>query len=118
MQNDWTLRFENRWFQLAEKHQKLALAGREVTVSRRLDGELELLYGGRELCYQELPAAPQRPQKAAEAAIRSNQGQRPAADHPWRHGPVSPAVGAAGWGRRRSGSLRSPPQRRPHPELF
>ena len=26
--------------------------------------------------------------------------------------------GEAGWGRRRSGSLRSPPLRRPHPELF
>jgi len=90
VQNDWTLRFENRWFQLAEKHQKLALAGREVTVSRRLDGQVELLYGGRPLSYQELPAAPQRRQKAAEAAIRSNQGQRPAADHPWRHGLVGP----------------------------
>ena len=32
VQNDWTLRFENRWFQLAEIHQKLALAGRAVTV--------------------------------------------------------------------------------------
>ena len=28
VQNDWTLRFENRWFQLGEVHQKLALAGR------------------------------------------------------------------------------------------
>ena len=90
VQNDWTLRFENRWFQLAEKHQKLALASREVTVSRRLDGQVELLYGGRALTYRELPVAPQRPQKAAEAAIRSNQGQRPAADHPWRYGLVEP----------------------------
>ena len=86
VQNDWTLRFENRWFQLAETHQKLALAGREVTVSQRLDGRLELLYGGRELSYRELPAPPQRRQEAGEAAIRSNQGQRPAADHPWRRG--------------------------------
>ena len=26
VQNDWTLRFENRWFQLAESHQKRTLA--------------------------------------------------------------------------------------------
>jgi transposase len=83
VQNDWTLRFENRWFQLAEQHQKLTLAGREVTVSRRLDGGLELLYRGRELNYRELPAAPQQ---RSSITIRSNQGQRPPADHPWRRG--------------------------------
>jgi hypothetical protein len=88
VQNDWTLRFENRWFQLAEKHQTLALAGREVTVSRRLNGCVEVLYGGRRLSYRELPTAPPRQQKTAGAAIRSNQGQRPATDHPWRHGSV------------------------------
>jgi transposase len=86
VQNDWTLRFENRWFQLAATHHKLALAGREVTVLQRLDGRLELLYRGRELSYRELPAPPQRQQEVGEVAIRSNQGQRPAADHPWRHG--------------------------------
>jgi transposase len=90
VQNDWTLRFENRWFQLAGKHQKLALAGREVTVSRRLDGRLEVLYGGRELSCQELPSAPQRPRTTDEVVIRSNQGQRPPADHPWRHGLPGP----------------------------
>jgi len=86
VQNDWTLRFENRCFQLAAMHQKLALAGRTVTVSRRLDGGLELLYGGRQLSYRELPMPPQRQQAASVAALRSNQGQRPAADHPWRQG--------------------------------
>jgi hypothetical protein len=86
VQNDWTLRYENRWLQLSEAHQKLALAGRSVTVSQRLDGRLELLYGGRELSYQELPASPQRRQAAEELAIRSSQGQRPTADHPWRRG--------------------------------
>ena len=69
-----------------ETHQKLALAGRPVTVSQRLDGRLELLYGGRELSYRELPASPQRQQAEGVSEIRSNQGQRPAADHPWRRG--------------------------------
>jgi hypothetical protein len=86
VQNDWTFRFENRWFQLAQTHQKLALAGREVIVSQRLDGRLELLHGGRELSYQELAISPERRQQTGEAAIRSNQGLRPAADHPWRLG--------------------------------
>lgn len=86
VQNDWTLRFENRWFQLAAIHQKLVLAGRSVTVCQRLDGRLELLYGGRELSYRELPALPQRRQEEGEPEIRSHQGQHPAADHPWRRG--------------------------------
>lgn len=86
VQNDWTLRFENRWFQLAELHQKLALASRPVTVCRRLDGRLELLYGGRALSYRELPAPPARKPEEGVPEIRSNQGQRPSADHPWRRG--------------------------------
>jgi len=83
VQNDWTVRFENRWFQLAEAHQKLALAGRPITVCQRLDGRLELLYGTRELSYRELAAVPQR---EVVVEIRSHQGQRPVADHPWRQG--------------------------------
>jgi hypothetical protein len=88
VQNDWTLRFENRWFQLGARHQKLALAGREVTVCRRLDGGLELLYGGRELSYRELTAPPARADEGREVVIRSSQGQRPAAGHPWRRAVV------------------------------
>jgi transposase len=74
VQEDWTVRFENRWFQLAEVHQKLTLAGRQVTVCQRLDGGLELLYGGRALSYREIPAPAQRAQESAVPEIRSSQG--------------------------------------------
>jgi transposase len=84
VQNDWTLRFENRWFQLAERHHKLSLARRTITICQRLDGELELLYRGRALSYRELTTMPARAQRPKHEAIRSKQGQRPAADHPWR----------------------------------
>jgi len=87
VQNDWTLRFENRWFPLAERHQKLALAGRSVMVCQRLDGRLELLSGGRELSYRELPASPERKPEEAAPAIRSNQGQRPAPPDCFRRSP-------------------------------
>ena len=117
VQNDWTLRFENRWFQLAETHQKLALAGREVTVSRRLDGRLELLYGGRELSYRELCVPPPRRERAKRRFARTKvNGRRPTIRG--GGGCLGPVAGVAGWGRRRSGSLRSPPRRRPHPEVF
>ena len=32
VQNDWTIRWRNRWFQLTEVNQNLSLAGRKVTV--------------------------------------------------------------------------------------
>ena len=103
VQNDWTLRFENRWFQLAGMHQKLGLAGRSLTVCQRLDGGLELLYGGRALSYRELPVPPGRKQEDGVPEIRSNQGQRPSADHPWRRG--LPGAGRRG-GRVGPASLR------------
>ena len=74
VQNDSTLRYESRWFQLAAMHQKLALAGRSVTVCQRLDGRLELLYGGRALSYRELPAPPKRQEAAGSAGDRSQSG--------------------------------------------
>ena len=84
VQNDWTLRFENRWFQLAEIHHKLVLVKRPVTVCQQLDGKLELLYGGRALSYEELSAMPERGVSQVSGELRSSQGQRPPQDHPWR----------------------------------
>ena len=103
VQNDWTVRWHNRWLQIGARHRSLALAGRRVTVVEQLDGQLLLLYQGRALAWQELPGPPapaaSRPQpKPTAAAIRSNQGRRPAPDHPWRHSPVGRAAAVASAG--------------------
>ncbi|MGH9261986.1 MAG: ISNCY family transposase, partial [Acidimicrobiales bacterium] len=98
--NDWTVRWQNRWLQVARRHQALGLAGRRVTVVEQLDGKLALLYQGRCLDWQELTSPPVRveatqlPQPAA--AIRSNQGRRPAANHPWRRMRVGRAAALGG----------------------
>src|SRR5271169_2758102 len=79
VQNDWTVRWRNRWFQVAQRHQSLGLAGRRVTVCEQLDGQMRLLYQGRPLQWQELDG--------------------PAADHPWRRpgrGVLRALAGAAG----------------------
>jgi len=101
VQNDWTVRWHNRWLQIGARHRSLALAGRRVTVVEQLDGQLLLLYQGRALAWHELPGPPApaayRPQPTPTAATRSNQGRRPAPDHPWRHSPVGrAAVASAG----------------------
>lgn len=90
VQNDWTVRWHNRWLQVLPRHGSLGLAGRRVTVCEQLDGQVKLLYRDRELDWQELPEAPPRVQPAKEPVtpekVRSNQGRKPAADHPWRQG--------------------------------
>ena len=90
VQNDWTVRWRNRWFQLTAANGRLSLAGKRVLVCAQLDGTIRLLYRERELEWQELTERPARSQRAG--AAREEQGQakpgngrcRPAEEHPWR----------------------------------
>lgn len=106
---DWCVQYEGRVLQLDKRHEKLALAGRLITVLKLASGQLRLLYHGQSLRWQELPmpAAPRtnpaRP-KAAAMVTPAPVAWRPAADHPWRSAFVKPAP-------LRGASLRSAPLR-------
>jgi len=84
VQQDWTVRWRNRWFQLNESNRTLSLAGRAVTVCEQRDGTILLLSGKRELAYVELPERPARI-ATAKPASRTSTKPKPAADHPWRN---------------------------------
>jgi len=90
VQNDGTVRWENRWLQVAARHRSLGLAGRRVTVCQQLDGRLLLLYAGRALSWKELPGPPTKalparsPPRRSQAATKP--GYAPAPKHPWRRG--------------------------------
>jgi transposase len=89
VQNDWTVRWRNRWFQLTATNGRLALAGRRVLVREQLDGTIRLVYGGRELEWRELPGRPQPAPQPSQAEGRTKpetiaEAWRPAANHPWR----------------------------------
>lgn len=84
VRNDWTLRWKNRWLQLTAANQDLPLVGRRVTVCEQLDGQIRVLYGKRILEWRAITAPPTKPKKAPTGPTGSSQGQRPAADHPWR----------------------------------
>jgi hypothetical protein len=86
VQNDWTVSWRNRWFQLTEANRKLPLARARVLVSERLDGTIELLYRGRALEWVELPGRPERQERAARRGPAAGDGKkwRPAPNHPWR----------------------------------
>lgn len=87
VQNDWTIRWRNRWFQLTEANWKLALVKRKLTVCEQLDGTILLLLGKRVLAWEELPERPVRAAKekpTEKAQSVSGKSPKPSAKHPWR----------------------------------
>lgn len=87
VQNDWTVRWRNRFLQLPRSTAKTVQPGTRVMVCEQLDGRLRLFHGEDELSWSATRSEPasQRKQPAkASGEIRSNQGGKPAADHPWR----------------------------------
>lgn len=84
VQNDWTVSWCNRIFQVQESHQKLALAKKKLLVSELLDGQIRLTYQGRELTWRELPERPStaKPKQAEKESAPAS--HKPAATHPWR----------------------------------
>jgi hypothetical protein len=91
---DWCVVYGQQVLQLDKRHEKLALAGRKVTVLELATGQLRLLYRGHRLRWKlfQTPASPAtaQPQPAASArptptrASQPPQPWRPAASHPWR----------------------------------
>jgi hypothetical protein len=106
VQNDWTVRWRNRWFQLTAANQRWLMVRKRVLVCEQLDGTIRLFYHGRELLWQELPERPEAGSRAPglrepagdDVVVRMPASQRtrrrrqpgrngatkPAADHPWR----------------------------------
>lgn len=92
IQNDWTVRHHNVWYQITGPKRRLPPAKQRVTVVQRLDGSLKILYRGQPVEYERLPGRPQRlqspPKAAAPEASKPDNGPktpwRPPDDHPWR----------------------------------
>lgn len=93
--NDWTVRSENRFYQILKQNNLLPRARQKVTVRRLLDGHIQLLYRDKKLAFKEIPP-PATPLCYMEpAAPRPAQKQekknkyKPAPDHPWRRGSIA-----------------------------
>ena len=85
VQNDWTVVWQNRWFQLGTMEQKQRLVKKKVQVCRLLDGTMRLQYRGRELEWKELPERPVRVKVAKlKPVVTGKPVRKPRADHPWR----------------------------------
>lgn len=87
--NDWTIRYENRWYQLTGPREKMPRPRAKVTLQRRLDGSQHIFYRGAALTFHEVSAA-ERVKPAAKANVATTdtpptrETKRPSPRHPWR----------------------------------
>ena len=85
VQSDWTVVWQNRWFQLDAVEQKKRLVKKKVQVCQLLNATMRLQYRGRELQWKELPERPARERSVAKrVVVKAKPVRKPAADHPWR----------------------------------
>ena len=85
VQNDWTISWQNRHFQLREQHRKLSLSKKRIMVSERLDGTLRMTYRNRELLWDELTERPTRQRTKPTPEVTPKKPKyKPGADHPWK----------------------------------
>jgi len=81
---DWTLRWRNRLLQLPREAAEFIWSGQRVTICEPLDGVLRVFAGDREVCWSPIPNPPQPKPAKRTGPTGSSQGQKPAANHPWR----------------------------------
>jgi transposase len=90
VQNDWTVRWKNGFLQLEESANTQLRPRKRVIVCETIEGNLRLFAGDRELTWSPVRSRPQASRKKrkprGDGIIRSSQGQRPSASHPWRKG--------------------------------
>jgi transposase len=92
VQNDWTIRYKNRHYQILEENRPLPKPKDRVVVRKRLDGSLHVLFRDRPLKFQVLPArevrrrtdAQERAEPSPQPVRRPFASPKPAPDHPWR----------------------------------
>lgn len=100
--NDWTVRYEHRFFQLTGPKPWLPRPKAKVVMQRRLDRSLHIFYRKRELVFREIPlearGIPRKATPAPATQVVRRQPSRPSADHPWQRSfsRRSPLYGARG----------------------
>jgi hypothetical protein len=115
--NDWTVRWRNRFLQLPAETAADLQPGEKITVCEQLDGQVRLFHDDRELSWSATRVEPSRSRKKTKkpaGEIRSSQGQKPAADHPWRGRPLVEGETVPGSAK---GDRPFSPAPRPQPQL-
>lgn len=79
VQQDWTVRWKSRYFQIAKEHEGLCLARKNIIVRELRCGAVQLVAGLQRLRFKELPA---RPRRKVERVLKGK--SPPALNHAWR----------------------------------
>ena len=93
VQNDWTIRHENRYYQILKDNTPLPKPKDKILVRTHLDGHMQLLYRDKPLAFrlispkqlhQQRRQHEKAPAPAATPKLRPT--KKPAQNHPWRQG--------------------------------
>jgi len=86
IQNDYTLGFQNRFYQLTENQPVLVCRKDKVTMEEHLTGEVKIRMRGKYLNFKELPERPKKKSQPWILKTSSNKKHHyiPPKDHPWR----------------------------------
>jgi len=82
--NDYTIQFKTRWFQLEATQDTTIYKRDEVIVEERLDDTLHIRFKNTYLKYHELPARPKPTNVPVVALTNKNPDWKPPLNHPWR----------------------------------
>jgi hypothetical protein len=86
VQNDFTVRFENKWYQIEKVQSVTVLRKDTVRMEKRLDGTT-VVYHERRGAYLKVTCVPERPQRVRESQVipaTTRTPYVPATNHPWR----------------------------------
>ena len=84
VKNDFTIQFQNHWYQLDAIQKTTVYRKDEVLVEERLDGSIHLSKKDTPLTFQELPARPEKTKVTLLAVTPRKQEWTPPVNHPWR----------------------------------
>lgn len=87
VERDFTVRLQNRFFQLLPEQPVRVPPGTTVLIEQRLDGSVHLRCKGRYLAFQPIPKPAPRPSSIAVRATRATRPRRayrPPRTHPWK----------------------------------
>jgi hypothetical protein len=86
--NDYTVRLQNRFFQITDQQPLRVKPKDKVKVETRLDRTIHIKCKGEELAFKELPQRPYKgyyaTRKPASASVGKTAQYKPPKNHPWR----------------------------------
>ena len=82
--NDFTLRFKNKWYQLAAQQEIAVYKKETVTVEERLDGTVHIRLNDTYLTFSLINKLDRIVRPRVTALTKQKPAWKPPADHPWR----------------------------------